>query len=468
MLPCPDDRVVHPDGRFLSSDGLRWPQMASPCAQPNGASTRLTRPMSLSTCPMGVRAPPRRPPGLSPAVFTLHTVLENATLVDGDRVLTRADEGTGYVCCGAVKSYVVPDVPRSHAVAVQLNLTRGMCMLHVECACACAMCMCMFHVAVQLNLTRGIHGRWTRRTAYQPPTSPQSRAHGHRPPSFATLFSAGAVRVLFVKHGSCASSLTDVDGATCGSSACEISWLTVYDEFYGHMLHTYSTYLAVPFGPEPWRYNPETTSRREGDWCASLPPPREARHAHTCTCTRARACALVHVHVHARDGCARWVCTVDVHGSCTWGTRMRIRPSTSGHGHARAWACASVRPPRAPASRRTAAPPPSLPARRGRYVSVEALPGVDAEYELGLTLLEPPREPEVYACSRFAGFCPKKSFHKGLSFVEVTEVSAAGAGAAPSARLAVGLCTLVLALPTLRRRARRRASTSRGKVPRAR
>ena len=185
--------------------------------------------------------------GLQPTEFVLSMHLQNATVTSGDVVLPTAAGGRGYVCCGAVQSFVVPDVPRTHAVAIRLNLTRG------------------------------------------------------------------HVRAAFLKHGSCAQPTVDVRGAEC-SGLCEIAWLTVYDEFYGSMEFTTHTTLAVPFGPEAWAYDVARTKRREGDW----------------------------------------------------------------------------------------------------YVSVQALPGIAAEYQMEVLLLEPPRAPYVFECSRFAGFCPRDHYHGGL------------------------------------------------------
>jgi len=51
---------------------------------------------------------------------------------------------------------------------------------------------------------------------------------------------------------------------------CEASWFTVYDTFYGTTEHTYSQTFQVPFGPEPWNFDLETTKRRGGDWYISV------------------------------------------------------------------------------------------------------------------------------------------------------------------------------------------------------
>jgi hypothetical protein len=189
--------------------------------------------------------------GLGPTEFTLSAELHNATLepsLEGTRLRSLAEGGSGYVCCGATKSFIMPGVPATHAVAMRLNLTKGV------------------------------------------------------------------VRTAFLKHGSCASPSDDVSGAQCTAPSCELAWLTVYDEFYGNMIHTYSEYLAVPWGATPWSYDPATTERRPGDW----------------------------------------------------------------------------------------------------YVSIQALPGEAAEFEFDAFLLKPPLPPEVFECSRFSGFCPKRHYHAGL------------------------------------------------------
>ena len=156
--------------------------------------------------------------GLAPTEFVLYAELQNGTASPDGRVSTRQDGGAGYVCCGAVKSFVMPDVPQTHAMAVQLNVTKG------------------------------------------------------------------AVRVAFLKHDTCANSALDISGSVCSAPGCEIAWLTVYDEFYGNMIHTSSAYLAVRFGPSAWEYNRLTTGRRAGDWylsIASLPNIAAEFEVHT-------------------------------------------------------------------------------------------------------------------------------------------------------------------------------------------
>ena len=143
--------------------------------------------------------------GLSPTEFVLSTQLQNATLAPGDTILPRSAGGRGYVCCGAVQSFMVPDVPRTSSLSIELNLTMG------------------------------------------------------------------HVRAAFLKHGSCADPATDVDGALC-KGVCEISWLTVYDEFYGTMEFTRQSSFNVPFGPDPWIYHPLITKRRGGDWSSQALP----------------------------------------------------------------------------------------------------------------------------------------------------------------------------------------------------
>jgi hypothetical protein len=63
---------------------------------------------------------------LRPTEFELRAELQNATAVSGQLVRSRARGGGGYVCCGAVKSFVMPHVPETHALAVEFNLTGGM------------------------------------------------------------------------------------------------------------------------------------------------------------------------------------------------------------------------------------------------------------------------------------------------------------------------------------------------------
>ena len=58
--------------------------------------------------------------------------------------------------------------------------------------------------------------------------------------------------------------------------------------------------------------------------------------------------------------------------------------------------------------------PPSL----GRYVSIWALPGTAAEFDLLPLLLDPPDAPDVFSCSRFSGFCPMTHYHSGYTVGE--------------------------------------------------
>ena len=65
--------------------------------------------------------------GLAPTEFTLTTRLQNATVVEGERLLPRSDGGRGYVCCGAVQNYILPDVPHtSAATSIETRTRRGM------------------------------------------------------------------------------------------------------------------------------------------------------------------------------------------------------------------------------------------------------------------------------------------------------------------------------------------------------
>jgi len=241
---------------------------ASPCSARNGTSWELDVTLDAAV--------PATLAGLSATEFTLVTKLQNATLDPGEVVPARADGGRGYVCCGAVVSYVLPDVPYTHAPALTLNLT------------------------------------------------------------------SGHVRAAFWRHGQCATPSVDVLGASCVGT-CEMSWLTVYDEFYGAMEHTQTSYLQIPFGPAPWNYDATTTKRRGGDW----------------------------------------------------------------------------------------------------YVSIWALPNMEAEFAMRVHALRPPRAPAVFECSRFDGFCPRDHYHAG--YVASTTVETVDDGtvvmSAASARGAAGLAS---------------------------
>ncbi len=190
-------------------DGCAWVEATppisavsmSPCAMRNG--TKWWVEVSLLDEQTATLA------GTPATEFLMSTMLENATTEHGKTILPRSEGAgysahtlgggaEGYVCCGGIKSWLVPDVPETHAVAVVLNVTRGV------------------------------------------------------------------VRTLFLKHDQCVIPTVDVDDSVCRGT-CELVWMTVYDEFYGNMQHTYSQFLQIPFGPEPWIYEPELTKRRRGD-----------------------------------------------------------------------------------------------------------------------------------------------------------------------------------------------------------
>jgi hypothetical protein len=154
---------------------------------------------------------------------------------------------------------------------------------------------------------------------------------------------SGYVRAAFLKHGTCTDPSADIDDAVC-TGLCEISWLTVYDEFYGSMQHTLRTDLTVPFGPDPWAYDALTTKRRQGDW----------------------------------------------------------------------------------------------------YITVQALPGLAAEYSMAVNLLEPPRPPEVFACSRFFGFCPKRHYHEGFAVSVESSATALRASSIWASLICMVLAALTL------------------------
>jgi len=142
--------------------------------------------------------------GLTPTEFTQVAEHQNATVAPGDVVASRTAGGTGYVCCGATLSFLMPDVPRTHAVAASLNVTDG------------------------------------------------------------------SVRAIFLKHGACARPSVDIEEDHCAAASCEMRWLTVFDEFYGTRIHSYSSYLSIPFGATPWEYDESATVRRAGDWYISI------------------------------------------------------------------------------------------------------------------------------------------------------------------------------------------------------
>lgn len=89
----------------------------SPCTMRNGTTWQVQ--VSLADATTATLD------GLTPTEFTLRAELQNATMYDGREVRSRSDGGSGYVCCGAVRSFLMPEVPETHALAIQLNLTRG-------------------------------------------------------------------------------------------------------------------------------------------------------------------------------------------------------------------------------------------------------------------------------------------------------------------------------------------------------
>ena len=76
---------------------------------------------------------------------------------------------------------------------------------------------------------------------------------------------AGIVRSIYLKHGTCPDPVGDVSGNECVGN-CEMTWLTVYDPFYGSTESVSSAFLQLPWGGTPWGYDPATTKRRPGDW----------------------------------------------------------------------------------------------------------------------------------------------------------------------------------------------------------
>jgi len=88
-------------------------------------------------------------------------------------------------------------------------------------------------------------------------------------PSVQLNVTSGAIRAVYLKHDSCVDPTVDIVDGSC-SGPCDVSWFTLYDEFYGLMQHSYSGVLSLPFGPTPWIYDPDTTKRRAGDWYISV------------------------------------------------------------------------------------------------------------------------------------------------------------------------------------------------------
>ena len=73
-----------------------------------------------------------------------------------------------------------------------------------------------------------------------------------------------------------------------------------------------------------------------------------------------------------------------------------------------------------------------------------ALPGIAAEYRMEVELLEPPRAPDVYSCTRFAGFCPKNHYSGGYHHSGSIEVTVSESSGVPSCSgsplLALSVC----------------------------
>ena len=173
---------------------------ASPCDLRNGTTWEMQ--IGLQDYSTATLA------GLAPAEFTLSTTLQNASAYDGMRIRPASEGGDGYVCCGAVKSWILPDLPVKYAPAVQLNIT------------------------------------------------------------------SGHMRTVFIKVGYCPNPDTDVVGSVCTGN-CELSWMTVYDAFYGTAEHTQNLgTLAAPFqlpwGTSKWAEDAASTERRAGDYYVSV------------------------------------------------------------------------------------------------------------------------------------------------------------------------------------------------------
>ena len=64
--------------------------------------------------------------GLMPTEFMMRTELQNASVYPGTRILPRSAGGRGYVCCGAVHQYLLPDAPHTHAPYIQLKYAAGL------------------------------------------------------------------------------------------------------------------------------------------------------------------------------------------------------------------------------------------------------------------------------------------------------------------------------------------------------
>ena len=63
--------------------------------------------------------------GLAPTEWTIHTEQQSPIATAGERIAPRSEGGHGFVSCDAVRSWVLIDVPETHAPTLQLNVTSG-------------------------------------------------------------------------------------------------------------------------------------------------------------------------------------------------------------------------------------------------------------------------------------------------------------------------------------------------------
>lgn len=172
--------------------------VASPCQLRNGTSWDIAVGMEDYT--------PSTIAELAPAEFDISFSLRPGMLLGGGRIEPRSLGGDGYACCGALHTWMLPDVPLTHALTLAINVTRG----HIRIA-AIKYGTCFDHTA-------DISG----------------------------------------------------DDCRAGGPPCVVSWFTLYDTFYRSREYSYSGFLQVPFGDDIWTEDISRTLRREGDWYVSI------------------------------------------------------------------------------------------------------------------------------------------------------------------------------------------------------
>ena len=175
--------------------------------------------------------------GVAPTELSLTVQLQDAQLASGSLVTPRAEGGDGFVCCGAMKLFLVPI--ESALDALQ---------------------------APSPNPTPNAKPDPDPNPNPSPNPSPNPNPNPY-PSQVRVNVTAGALRAVFLKYQACPALPFDIAGEQC-VGLCHMSWYASYDRFSGALQYVRANTTRVPKGDTTY-----PDKRAKGDWYIAHPKP---------------------------------------------------------------------------------------------------------------------------------------------------------------------------------------------------